>query len=264
MQRPPYTAFNACTGAADGWSQGLARVGIRTVAGCEIVPWRRAAVQTNFPGVRLYEDLSTITADQVRRDLGYFPEFLFGSPPCTEFSEVNARGGGLDADGLFFDAARLVDEGRPRGFGFENSHRVLLRGYDRIAAKLEGYGYAIWPLVLEARNAGAKHERPRVFILGSDLSGPQGRPARQPRLDQGVGARVRGLRGVFGRALPHLGPTGQAGLGRHLRAYDGVPAWVSDRCREAYGDAVLPALTEAVGRGVLQLDAALWEWGAAA
>lgn len=255
------SVLDLCSGAAGGWSLGTHRAGFTTVAACEFVAWRRDYFAYNFPGARLYDDLRTLTADRVRADLGYFPRYLFGSPVCKEYSSVNSKAGGLDADDLFLHAVRLADEGRPDWCGFENSDFIKTRGYDRIAAAMEAIGYTCWPLVVGAGAAGASHRRDRAFIVASDLSRPQGRSARQPRAPGGVGRLAphgSGHESADARSdLPRLGPVGSANLGRHLREYDGLPAGLAEQCREAYGDAVLPQLTEAVGLAILQAGEAL-------
>lgn len=256
-----YRVLDLCAGAAGGWSLGLHRAGMKTVAACEAVDWRRDMFAANFPGVKLYDDLRTLTGAQVRADTGDFPEILAGSPVCKEYSPVG-RGGGLDADDLFIHAVRLADEGRPHWCAFENSHFLKTRGYDRISSALEAIGYAVWPLVVGAGNAGAAHRRPRAFILARDTSRPQGRFARQPRANAGVGGRPDPRSrppGGYGPGASELlvGPAGSQPLGCHLREWDGVSAGVAEQAREAYGDAVLPQLTEAVGRAILQVDAAM-------
>lgn len=257
-----YRVVDLCAGAAGGWSLGLHRAGMQTVAACESVAWRRAMYAHNNPGVVAYDDLRTLTGARLLADLGYLPDVVAGSPPCKEYSSIG-RGGGLDADDLFSHAVRLTDEVRPRWFLAENSDRIKTRGYDRIAASLEAIGYTCWPLVVGAGNAGAAHRRPRTFVLATDLSSTQGRLAGQSRPSRRVGRMVAGDAGPgAGHArqnLPRLGPAGTERLGGHLRIYDRVPAWLAERCREAYGDAVLPQLTELVGRAVLDVDAAMLE-----
>ena len=303
--------------AAGGWSLGMHRAGFKTIAACESVDWRRELYAVNNPDVRIYDDVRTLTANQLVRDLGRLPGIVVGSPPCQDISPANTRGQGVDGEksGLYFEAVRIVGEVRPRWFAFENSDRVRTRGYDRIAAALEGHGYACWPLVVGVGNAGGSHQRKRSFILGlvSDAASSQGRTAGQPWLDtyadsaeQQVGRRGtwRGRSGspearrgtcdpmganadcdqlrvecgsgpgreaigketvVAGLSRVFRGPIGSADLGRHLRAYDGVSSGLAEQCREAYGDAVSPQLTEPIGRAILRTEAALHAvYGAAA
>lgn len=77
--------------AAGGWSLGMHRAGFKTIAACEAVEWRRQLYAVNNPGVRIYDDVRTLTADQLVRDLGRIPGIIVGSPPCPEFSSVNTK-----------------------------------------------------------------------------------------------------------------------------------------------------------------------------
>jgi len=254
-------ALDLCSGAAGGWSLGLHRAGIETVAACEAVAWRRAMYAVNNPGVKLYDDLVQLDATALQRDRVGRIDLVAGSPPCKEYSSIG-RGRGLDGDDLFLHAIRVADELGARWFAAENSAFLKTRGYDRIADALESRGYTCWPHVVEARHAGARHGRPRAFILAANLSRPQGRPARFPRPDGHVARPAdwpAGPARLYESGVDQLlvGPAGTERLGRHLRGYDGVPAGVAEQCREAYGDAVLPQLTEAVGRAILAVEAEL-------
>ncbi len=156
--------------AAGGWSLGLHRAGFTTIAACEAVAWRRALYAENNPGVRIYDDVRTLDADQLIRDLGCLPDAIVGSPPCQDISSANTKGKGVEGErsGLYFEAIRLVRECRPRWFAFENSSNLRTRGADRVLGELEGLGYACWPFVVRAGDIGANHPRPRSWIIGFD------------------------------------------------------------------------------------------------
>lgn len=308
------TVLDLFSAAAGGWSLGMHRAGFKTIAACESVAWRRELYAVNNPDVRIYDDVRTLTADHLVRDLGRLPDVIVGSPPCQDISAANANGLGVDGaqSRLFFEAIRLIGEVRPRWFALENSDRVRTRGYDRIAAALDLLGYSFWPLVVGAGHAGAAHLRKRVWIIGMDANAAssEGRLAGQPWVDpnthglkgQAPGSasgrwqrRPEALGGVDGRLAADAnrddvrleqgwsggsdgenqtlawldrvfrGPTGSQPLGRHLRAYDGLPAGLAEQCREAFGDAVLPQIPEAIGRAILRTEAALAAvYGAAA
>lgn len=162
------------SGAAGGWSLGLHRAGLVTIAACEIDPWRRAVYSRNNPGVRMYGDVCTLTTERLRAD-GCGPiDVLAGSPPCQDASTANTSGKGIDGarTGLFWEAIRLARELRPRWVLLENVPGLRTRGYDRVHAALEEAGYAVRPLVVGAWHAGAPHRRNRVWIiLRRDLEG---------------------------------------------------------------------------------------------
>lgn len=154
--------------AAGGWSLGMHRAGFRTIAACEVIPWRRALYSWNNPGVPIYDDVTTLTADRLVRDGVGLPDIIVGSPPCQDISSANTKGKGVDGErsGLYFEAVRLIDECRPRWFALENSANLRTRGADRVIDALEASGYTCWPFVVSAGDIGANHERKRSWLIG--------------------------------------------------------------------------------------------------
>ncbi len=159
------------SGAVGGWSLGMHRAGFRTVAACEVIPWRRALYAENNPDVRLYDDVRTLSAERLRRDLGRSPRYVFGSPPCQDISSANTKGKGVHGgrSSLYFEAVRLIGEIRPCWFALENSANLRTRGADAVLSALEGLGYACWPFVVSAGDIGANHERKRSWLIGCDV-----------------------------------------------------------------------------------------------
>lgn len=157
--------------AAGGWSLGLHRAGFETVAACEWIDWRRALYAENNHGVKIYDDVRTLTGERLLADLGALPDVVVGSPPCQDISSANTKGKGVDGErsGLFFEAIRIIGEVRPRWFALENSANLRTRGADAVLAALEDLDYACWATVVRAGNIGANHERPRSWIIGCDV-----------------------------------------------------------------------------------------------
>lgn len=162
-----------------GFSLGLERAGIRTVAACELDAWKRERYRARFPGVPVFRDVRKLTGDALRR-AGLRVDLVAGSPPCQDASAANTRGLGIDGPetGLFREAVRLVRELRPRWALFENSPRMRTRGVDRVLGWLEAADYAVWPLVVGADDVGAPHERKRMWLVahanGAGCSGLPG------------------------------------------------------------------------------------------
>lgn len=158
--------------AAGGWSLGMHRAGFATIAACEVEAWRRALYSENNPGVKVYDDVRTLTADRLLTDLGRLPSIVVGSPPCQDISSANTKGRGVEGErsGLYFEAIRIIGEVRPRWFALENSANLRTRGADAVIAALETIGYACWPAVVRAGDVGANHERPRCWLIGCDLA----------------------------------------------------------------------------------------------
>ena len=273
-------------GAAGGWSLGLHRAGFQTVAACEIDPARRAAFSHNNPCVRMYDDIRNLSAARLRRDLGFLPEVIAGSPPCQDASTANPNGKGIKGErtGLFTEYVRLVREINPRWVAAENVPGFRTRGADWVLDALEALGYACWPLVVGAEHAGAPHERKRVWFIARDtnearLAQRQGqRGHAQPQFappqragvqafdadedqrrssasDQEIARHVAALERATGtrRIQFNHGPA------RHLRVADGVPPRLARQCIAAYGDSVVPQITEALGNAIRRTELMLAE-----
>lgn len=190
-------ALDLFSAAAGGWSLGLHRAGFITVAACEIVEWRRILYSENFPHVRIYDDVRTLTAARLVSDLGFLPDIIVGSPPCQDISSANTKGKGIEGErsSLYLEAVRLVGDCRPRWFAFENSPNLRTRGADRVLGELEALGYACEPCVVGADDVGANHVRKRSWLIGFD-------PAQLGDAEE-IG---RGSRRPRGRSQPVAGP----------------------------------------------------------
>lgn len=253
------------SGACGGWSLGLHRAGFRTVAACEVIPWRRERYAFNFPGAKLYDDVRTLTGKCLAAD-GIGPiHVLAGSPPCQDASSANSIKGGQGIDGertgLFRDALRLVREVRPDWVCLENVPPLRTRGYDRIHDELEADGYTPRPLVVEAACAGAPHLRGRVWIVANAkvLQWPtfawhqSNRDRAPPTADA---AEVPGRsRSDFPFAQSALrGWSDWNGGATHFeRMDDGLPKGMARELLSAYGDAVVPILPELIGRSIKRM-----------
>jgi DNA (cytosine-5)-methyltransferase 1 len=291
------TVLDLFCGAAGGWSLGMHRAGFTTIAACEFDPWRRAVFSNNFPQARMYDDVRTLSASRLVSDLGALPDAIVGSPPCQDASLANSRGKGVKGErtGLFRDAIRLVSECRPRWCAFENSPGLRTRGADWIIGELEGMGYAVWPCVVGADDVGAPHRRDRVWFIAADslqtksvwrfaLGGRKRRaeetaPACSDRDQDRLRLELRGRGRPDGESAPvaadddrdaareQMGRAGlswaddwadwHGGIARHIRVDHGIPAGLARECISAYGDAVLPQITEAIGRAIWRVETAL-------
>lgn len=173
-------------GAADGWGVGLKRCGHQVVALAESEPERRAALRHHHPEAVIYEDVRHVTRERLLADLGFLPDAVVGSPPCQDISCANnGKAQGVDGarSGLYFDFVRIVGEVGPDWYAAENAAQLKTRGFERIEAALAAVGYACWPSVVGAREAGYFHLRKRSWLAGVHVSDAAGQPlgtARQP------------------------------------------------------------------------------------
>ncbi|WP_390602457.1 DNA (cytosine-5-)-methyltransferase, partial [Staphylococcus pseudintermedius] len=73
---------------------------------------------------------------------------------------------------LFFDIARIVKEKRPKAFLLENVKNLKShdkgKTYSTIEKTLIDLDYAVYPLLLKAKDFGVPQNRERIYIVGFD------------------------------------------------------------------------------------------------
>lgn len=140
-----------------GFSLGLERSGgFRTVAFCEIEPFPRRVLAKHWPGVPIYHDIRTLTADLLARD-GIGVDAICGGFPCQDIS-LAGKGAGIAGtrSGLWSEYARIVGELRPRVVVVENVTALLIRGLDRVLGDLAALGYDAQWHCIPASYVGAR------------------------------------------------------------------------------------------------------------
>lgn len=184
-------------GAGGGILGGLL-LGWRTVCAVEIDPYARSVLLARqndgtlapFP---VWDDIRTFDGAAWRGAV----DVVSGGFPCQDISAAG-KGAGLDGEksGLWMEMARIIHEVRP-GFVFvENSPVLTSRGLGTVLGDLAAMGFdARWG-VLGASDAGACHERKRIWIVANAIKA-EWWPGREA-------CEVRGAHGV---------PQGQEGTG---------------------------------------------------
>jgi DNA (cytosine-5)-methyltransferase 1 len=220
-----------------GFSLGLERAGHRTVAFCEIDPYCRAVLAKHWPGVPIFEDIHTLTADAITDRV----DIICGGFPCQDIS-VAGKGAGIEGErsGLWKEYARIIGEVRPRYVIVENVAALLGRGLDVVLGDLAALGYdAEWHCI-PASAVGAPHRRDRLWIVAHTAGDNTWAGLfTQPPADNGWSGR-------FGDSSwwliePDVG-----------RVAHGIPNRV-DRLR-ALGNAVVPQIPEIIGRAIMAIE----------
>jgi len=161
----PLRALDLFSGIG-GFSLGLERTGgFKTVAFCEIEDYPRRVLRKHWPEVPCYEDVRTLTADQLAAD-GIAVDVICGGFPCQDIS-LAGKGAGLagERSGLWSEYARLIGELRPRYVIVENVAALLGRGFSTVLGDLAALRYdAEWHCI-PASAVGAEHDRDRVWII---------------------------------------------------------------------------------------------------
>jgi DNA (cytosine-5)-methyltransferase 1 len=229
-----------------GFSLGLERAGMRTVAFCERDEYCRAVLAKHWPGVPCYDDVRTLTGERLSAD-GISPNLICGGFPCQDISS-SGKGAGLGGErsGLWVDFARLIGEIRPRYAIVENVAALSFRGLLRVLGDLTSIGYdAEWHCI-PASAIGAPHQRDRLWIIayahGSELRAPW------PREAEGGATNMLEHGSVCNSWVASWGEV-VADVDSAVYGISGVV----DRLRP-FGNAVVPQIPEIIGRAIMRAE----------
>ncbi len=175
--------------------------GIETVAFCEIEPYARRVLAKNFPGVYIYPDVKEVRGDELICRVGRI-DIITAGFPCQDISAAGKQAGICgERSGLFYQAARIIGEVRPRFALLENVSALLSGGrgdwMGEVLAELAAVGYDCEWHCVSAAHLGAPHIRDRVWVLAYPCNGGFGRqPWRRTRLkpeDDDMGVEKNGI-----------------------------------------------------------------------
>ena len=159
-----------------GFSVGLERAGMETIAFCEIEEYPKKVLAKNWPGIPIASDVKKLTyQDGVLYDDGKEIyrgpiDVVCGGFPCQDISNAGKQKG-IEAErsGLWTECARLLREIRPKHAIFENVTALISgdqgRWFQRVLFDISQVGYdAEWHCIA-ASDIGAHHHRDRVWIM---------------------------------------------------------------------------------------------------
>lgn len=152
---------------AGGGILGGHLLGWRTVCAVEWADYPRKVLLARqrdgiLPRFPIWDDVQTFDGSPWRGRV----DVVSGGFPCQDISAAG-KGAGIDGSrsGMWHHMARIVREVRPRFVFVENSPMLTSRGLGRVLGDLAAMGYdAAWG-VLGAVDAGAPHQRERIWIV---------------------------------------------------------------------------------------------------
>ncbi len=147
-----------------GFSLGLERAGMETVAFVEIEPFCQKVLAKHWPGVPIHKDIRELKGDAIGP-----VDLICGGYPCQPFSTAGKRGGASDDRHLWPEYLRLIQELRPSWVIGENVAGHISMGLDQVLADLEGEGYTWEAFVIPACAVDAPHRRDRVWIIANRI-----------------------------------------------------------------------------------------------
>lgn len=160
-----------------GFSLGLERAGMRTVAFCEIDQFCRSILEKHWPDVPCAGDITKRQFERGEADI------ICGGFPCQDISYAGRRAGlAGERSRLFWQMVRAIRLVRPRYALVENVAALLGGGMGDVLGSMAADRYdAEWDCV-SASDTGAPHGRPRVWIAFADADRELGAPGRHSPL----------------------------------------------------------------------------------
>ncbi len=231
-----------------GFSLGLERAGMETVAFCEFDEHARKVLQKHWPDVPIHNDVRELDAKQYRGTV----DVVCGGFPCQDLS-VAGKKAGFDGErsSLYREMLRIISECMPRYAIFENVTGLLTgesgRWFGQFLYDLASIGYdAEWHCI-PASELGAHHHRDRVWIIAYPN---MQRFKRRAKVSNQIHHEILQLkRNVAGnRGMPNITEPGLRG------ANDGVPPRLDRPRIKQLGNAVVPQIPEAIGRAIMDAE----------
>jgi DNA (cytosine-5)-methyltransferase 1 len=164
-----YQVLDLFTGIG-GFTLGLERAGMKTVAFCEIEEYPRKVLNKHWPDVPIYEDVRNVTAKRLRSDGIGRIDIVTGGFPCQDIS-VAGKQKGIEGErsGLWGELCRIIGDIRPRYAIVENVTALISgdngRWFGKVLGDLAEIGYDCEWHCIPASELGAHHHRDRVWII---------------------------------------------------------------------------------------------------
>ena len=238
-----------------GFSLGLERAGMETVAFCENDKKAQLVLKKHWPQVPIFEDVRELTYEKLKE---LYPiDLISGGFPCQDISIANNEPKGIQGSrsGLWSEIRRLISEIRPRYAIVENVPALYTRGLSTVLGELAKIGFdAEWHCI-RASNVGSFHRRERIWILAY----PQGQ-----RLDATIIQNKFFAESCIEKPeeweqfLPisagaySIDERWEKYKGLICRNDDGLQDRV-DRLKQL-GNAVVPQIVEIIGRAIMEIE----------
>lgn len=188
-----------------GLTHGLARAGVRVVAGIDLDPECRIPYESNNDADFYEQDIRDLTGEQVRAMFGAGTiNLLAGCAPCQPFSTYSRKNRRDDGQwDLVRDFGRLVREAQPHLVTMENVPQLVdCPVFAHFLGDLAGYEVS-WDVV-DCVRYGVPQTRKRLVLLASRLGSVSLASAGRQRKARTVRAAIEKLRPLAaGEADPH-------------------------------------------------------------
>lgn len=149
-----------------GFSLGLERAGMTTVAFCEQDKRAHPILRKHWPSVPIFDDVRSLTSKELLENGIGSIDVICGGFPCQDVSAAwDGPGLAGKRSGLWFEFARIIGEVRPKYAVIENVANLRKRGLGIVLQDLAFMGYDADWAGIPAALVGAPHQRDRLWIV---------------------------------------------------------------------------------------------------
>tara|TARA_R110000850_G_scaffold266977_7_gene397750 strand:+ start:1843 stop:2535 length:693 start_codon:yes stop_codon:yes gene_type:complete len=210
-----------------GFSLGLERAGMETVAFCEFDNHARAVLNKHWPEIPIYDDVRALNATKYRGTV----DVVCGGFPCQDLS-VAGKQAGLEGhrSSLYREMLRIISECLPPYAIFENVTGLITgdsgRWFAQFLYDLAEIGYdAEWHCI-SAAYVGAPHHRDRVWVIAYP---------RKERGERGIAESLSWVKGFSwckdGRRVEDLPKRSDLYPSQLCGGGDGIPKKTGQTCK---------------------------------
>jgi len=237
-----------------GFSLGLERAGMETVAFCEFDEHARNVLKKHWPKKPIFNDIRELTADAITAAGIDRVDVIAGGFPCQDIS-VAGKQAGLSGErsGLWSEYARLIGEIKPAFAIIENVAALRSNGLETVLSDLWALGYDAEWHIIPASSVGLPHQRERLWIIAY----PSGQGLEEPVLNSipdALGTSTEKPRFSDGWICERV-----AGWvrGESVLLGNGVSGRLASSAVRQYGNAVVPQIPEIIGKAIMKASKAL-------
>jgi DNA (cytosine-5)-methyltransferase 1 len=160
-----------------GFDLAMERQGVKVVASVEIDKKCQAILAKQFPNSTIFDDITEVKGSDLI-GAGFEPSrgIITGGFPCQDVSVAGKRAGlAGNRSGLFWEAARVVEEAQAEYFVIENVPGLLSsndgKDFGVVIGTMADLGYSVSWRLLDAQYFGVPQRRKRIFIAGRRTAG---------------------------------------------------------------------------------------------
>ena len=227
-----------------GFSLGLERAGMETVAFCEFDKHAQKVLKKHWPDVPIHDDVRTLDGKQYRGSV----DVVCGGFPCQDLS-LSGLGEGFKGDrsSLYIEQIRVIKEVKPKWAIFENVDGLFSREggslFGQFLSDLAEIGLDAEWHTIRASDVGAWHKRSRKWIVAYPTKELRERGGEEQVLGE-QRLQIKLCRGFERWPGRHNLPQS-----RLYRDADGISGR-THRLNQL-GNAVVPQIPEAIGRAIM-------------